>query len=137
LSDKKILKKILIADDEPGIRELVRRVLSKDYVVVEAQNGVEAVNITHSQKPDLILLDIMMPEMDGLTACNTIKKDRATKQIPVVMLTAIGSDLDKKLAKDSFGVLAKDAFSADAYVTKPFSPQELLDTIGHFLKGPS
>ena len=69
-------KKILIADDEPGIRELVRRVLSKDYVVVEAQNGVEAVNITHSQKPDLILLDIMMPEMDGLTACNTIKKDR-------------------------------------------------------------
>ena len=129
MSDKKILKKILIADDEPGIRELVRRVLSKDYVVVEAQNGVEAVNITHSQKPDLILLDIMMPEMDGLTACNTIKKESATKQIPVVMLTAMGGDISKKLAKDAFG--------ADAYITKPFSPQEILDTIGRFLKGPA
>ncbi|GAH86693.1 unnamed protein product, partial [marine sediment metagenome] len=62
-------KKILIADDEPSVRALVKKLLSKKYIVLEANDGEEAVNIAFNQKPDLILMDILMPKMDGLTAC--------------------------------------------------------------------
>jgi len=115
-------KTILIADDEPNIRLLVSNMLSKDYTVIGASDGKEAVNIAHNQKPDLIMLDILMPGMDGLTACYALKTDQATKAIPVVMLTAIGYELNKKLSKDIMG--------ADGYITKPFSSQDLVDAIG-------
>ena len=114
-------KKVLIVDDEPGVRRLVRRMLSKDYVVLEAQNGEEGVNTAGSEKPDVILMDVMMPTMDGLTACYAIKTDETTKAIPVVMLTAIGYDLNKKLSEDVMG--------ADGYITKPFSREALLQEI--------
>ena len=120
-----IKKKALIVDDEPNIRRLVREILSKDYTVLEAQNGAEAVAMARSQKPDIILMDMMMPKMDGLTACAEIKANKATKAIPVVMLTAIGYDLNKKLAETVAG--------ANGYITKPFSSQELLSTIGRLL----
>jgi len=113
-------KKILIADDEQSIRLLVRRLLSQNYIVLEASDGEEAIDIARSQKPDLILMDIMMPKVDGYTACHQIKKDQATKAIPVVMLTGVGHELNKKL---SFEVGAK------GYITKPFSLQDLLDVI--------
>ncbi len=118
------MRKILIADDELGIRELVRRILSKDYVVVEAQNGEEAVNITHSQKPDLILMDIMMPKKDGYTALSEIKSNPDTKSTPVVMLSGIGLELNKKLA---------DSFGANGYITKPFTGQILKANVDQFL----
>ncbi len=121
-------KKILIADDEPNIRLLVGSMLSKDYSVLKASGGKEAIDIARSQNPDLILMDILMPKLDGYTACSTIKKDPATKAIPVVMLTAVGYELNKKLAKE---------VGADGYIIKPFSPQELLNTIGQFFKSPS
>jgi two-component system, OmpR family, alkaline phosphatase synthesis response regulator PhoP len=124
--DKTIRKKVLIVDDEPGIRRLVRTILSTDYAIAEAQNGEEAVDMARSQKPDIILMDVMMPKRDGLAACLAIKTDQTTKGIPVVMLTAIGYDLNKKLAEDVMG--------ADGYITKPFKPQELLSVINHLLK---
>jgi len=113
-------KKILIADDEQSIRLLVRRLLSQNYIVLEASDGEEAIDIARRENPGLILMDIMMPKVDGYTACYQIKKDQATKAIPVVMLTGVGHELNKKL---SFEVGAK------GYITKPFSLQDLLDVI--------
>ena len=100
--------------------------LSKDYVVLKAADGEEAINIARQQKPDLILMDIMMPKVDGYTACSKIKTDEAIKGIPIVMLTALGHELNKKLVNQ---------MGASGYMTKPFSLQDLLDTIDHFLKG--
>jgi two-component system alkaline phosphatase synthesis response regulator PhoP len=117
-------KKVLVVDDEPGVRLLVRKMLSKDYAVFEAQDGEEAVNTARNEKPDVILMDIMMPRMDGLMACYTIKTNLATKEIPVIMLTAVGYDLDKKLSKDVMG--------ADGYITKPFTREALLESIRQF-----
>ena len=119
-------KKILIADDEASIRLLVRSILSNNYTVIEAADGQEAVEAAQKQKPALILMDILMPKKDGLQACYEIKTNSATKAIPVVMLTAIDQELDRKLSAD---------MGADQYITKPFSPQELLDTIDRLLKG--
>jgi CheY-like chemotaxis protein len=116
--------KILIADDEPSVRLLVKRLLSEDYIVLEASNGEEAVSVTRTEKPDLILMDILMPKMDGYTACYTIKTDEVTKDIPLVMLTAVDYALNKRLSR---------AMDADGYITKPCSFQDLLDTVSQFL----
>jgi len=116
-------KKVLIVDDELYIRLLVSSVLDEDYTVLEASNGEEAVNITRTEKPDLILMDILMPKLDGYTACYAIKSDEATKAIPVVMLTVIGYELNKKLSQE---------MGADGYITKPFNLQELLDKVKQY-----
>jgi two-component system alkaline phosphatase synthesis response regulator PhoP len=113
-------KKILIADDETGIRITLGRTLDKDYIVLEATNGEEAVEIAKGQKPDLILMDLIMPKMDGYAACSQIKADQATKGIPVVILTAVGHELNKKYAAE---------MGADGYITKPFNIHELIDLI--------
>ncbi len=118
-------KKILIADDEPSIRLLVSGMLGKDYTVLEANNGAEAMDVINLQRPDLILMDIMMPYVDGYTACSRIKADEATKEIPVVMLTGVGHELNKKLSQE---------VGADGYITKPFSLPELREKIGELLK---
>jgi len=117
-------KRILIADDEPNIRSVVARMLDKDYIVLEAANGEEAVDIAGRERPDIILMDLMMPEMDGYTACSLIKADQATKMIPVIILTAIGHEFNRKFAME---------MGADAYITKPFTPQVLADAIGPLL----
>ncbi len=117
-------KRILIADDEPNIRSVVARMLDKDYIILEAANGKEAVDIAGRERPDIILMDLMMPEMDGYTACSLIKADQATKMIPVIILTAIGHEFNRKFAME---------MGADAYVTKPFTPQVLADAIGPLL----
>ena len=114
-------KKILIADDEEAVRSLVKRILGKTYKVIEADDGEEAVKVAVNQKPDLILMDILMPEMDGLTACYAIKRNQATKEIPVVMLTAVDYALNRKLSQDVMG--------SQGYITKPFNSQELMDMI--------
>lgn len=118
-------KKILIADDEPSIRLLVRSILSYNYTVIEAADGQEAVEAALKHKPALILMDILMPKKDGLQALYEIKSNLATKAIPVVMLTAVDQELDRKLCAE---------LGAAHYITKPFSPQELLDTIDRLLK---
>ncbi len=120
-------KKILIADDEVHIRLLVKSILGKYYIVLEASNGEEAVDVARTQRPDLILMDIMMPKLDGVGACNIIKSGLATGRIPIVMLTALTDKLDQKYAKD---------MGADEYITKPFSSQGLLETVTRFLTKP-
>ena len=116
-------KKVVIADDELYIRQLVNSALSKDYAVLEASDGEEAIDVTRTEKPDLILMDVLMPNLDGYTACYEIKKDQATRAIPVVMLTGIGHELNKKLAQE---------LGADGYITKPFNLQDLLDTVKQY-----
>jgi two-component system alkaline phosphatase synthesis response regulator PhoP len=117
--------KILIVDDEPTVRAVARRMLDKQFVVIEASDGEEAISIARFQKPDLILMDVMMPRMDGNTACSILKSDEITKLIPVVMLSGVTYELNKKLAT---------VMGADAYITKPFSSQDLLNTVHRFLK---
>ena len=109
--------KILIVDDEPHIRQLVNNTLGKDYNIIEASDGEEAMDIALSQKPDLILMDIVMPKVDGYSACSQIKADQATKGIPVIMVTGLGFALNEKVAKD---------LGADGYITKPFNLENLL-----------
>lgn len=119
-------KKVLIVDDEEPIRQLVSNILAKDYTVLVAIDGEEAVNMARRQKPDLILMDMLMPKVDGFTACYTINQDPATRDIPVVMLTGIDYELNKKLSRE---------IGAQGYITKPFSPEDLRATVGRFLKG--
>jgi CheY-like chemotaxis protein len=114
-------KTILIVEDEPKNMTLTRDLLKiSGYETIEARDGKEGVEKAKAAKPNLILMDIMMPKMDGYAACTAIKADQSTSHIPVVMLTAVGYDLNKKLAKQ---------MGADGYVTKPFSRQQLLDAI--------
>jgi two-component system alkaline phosphatase synthesis response regulator PhoP len=117
-------KKVLIVDDEPNVRRLSRTILSKNFIVFEAEDGKQAIDIANTQKPDVILMDMMMPKMDGLTACHAIKKDPATKSIPIIMVTAIGFELNIKLSQQ---------MGASGYVTKPFTSQDLLNKIAQFL----
>jgi len=120
-------KKVLIVDDEPNVRRLSRTILSKKFEVVEAEDGRQAVEIANAQKPDVILMDMMMPNMDGLTACYAIRNDPVTKSIPVIMVTAIGFELNIKLSQQ---------MGANAYVTKPFTPKDLFDKIAQVLAVP-
>jgi len=115
---------ILVVDDEASIRLLLRSTLGNDYMVIEASNGQEAVDIAISLKPSLILMDIIMPYNDGLQACYEIKANPITRNIPVVMLTSTGQELDRRLCAGS---------CADQYITKPFSNSYLLDTISKLL----
>ena len=108
-------KTILIVDDEKMILNLLSHNLSKEgYNVIEASDGVEAVNIALEKKPDLILLDVMLPRLDGLSVCNRIKK---SLNVPILMVTAKDAELDKILGLE---------LGADDYITKPFSVRELL-----------
>jgi two-component system, OmpR family, phosphate regulon response regulator PhoB len=109
---------ILIVDDEPAILDLVRFTLEDAEVrVVEASDGVEALALARRLRPDLILLDVHMPRLDGLEACRQIRRDPALAGTPVVMLTAAGQDADRARGREA---------GADEYLTKPFSPLALL-----------
>jgi CheY-like chemotaxis protein len=119
-------KTILIVEDEPKNMTLTRDLLKiSGYETIEAWDGRQGVEKAKSAQPNLILMDIMMPKMDGYAACSAIKADQSTKNIPVVMVTAVGFDLNKKLAKQ---------MGADGYVTKPFSRQQLMDAISPLLR---
>ena len=121
-------KKVLVVDDEPGIRSILRRSLSKKYSVLEASNGEVALDTARREKPDIVLMDIMMPKVDGYSACWAIKQDPVTKTIPVVMLTALDYELNKRLGEQ---------MGADGYITKPFDRDSLIDAIEHLLQGKS
>ena len=118
-------KVILIVEDEPKSLKLIRDLLqASGYKTVEATDGEQGIELAKSKKPDLILMDIMMPKVDGYTACREIKMDKATKAIPVVMLTSVDYELNKELSRD---------MGANGYMTKPVDRQELLDVISRFL----
>ena len=108
-------KTILIVDDEQPIREILVYNLKKEgYNVIEGSDGITALNIALEQYPDLILLDIMLPKMDGLSVCKRIKN---SYNVPILMLTAKDSEIDKILGLE---------LGADDYITKPFSVRELI-----------
>lgn len=111
-------KKILAVDDEKHIVRLVQINLEKEgYQVVTANNGRQALEVVAAEKPDLIVMDVMMPEMDGFETLQKLKENVATAKIPVVMLTAKAQDADVFRGWQS---------GADLYLTKPFNPQELI-----------
>ena len=116
---------VLVADDEAPVRYVVRKMLGDDYTVLEAMDGQAVLDMARRHQPDIILMDIMMPKMDGYSAVSMLKTDEATKHIPIVMLTAVGQELNKKLAQK---------MGADGYITKPFTQQDLLHTIGRLVK---
>ena len=117
-------KKVLVVDDELNIRLLVRIMLGNNYDVLEASNGDEALIKAREEKPDLILLDIMMPGKDGFTTCNELKSSKATRDIPVVMLTALQHQLNEKLAL---------SLNADGYIRKPFTSRDILTALDNTL----
>ena len=121
---KSDLYKVLMVDNDPDDRVLVRKILGKKYIVTEASNGKEALDLAHSDKPALILMDIMMQEIDGYSACCMVKRDPSTAEIPVVMLTGLNHKLNVRLA---------DELGASGYLTKPVNQQELLNRIGQLL----
>ncbi len=115
---------VLVADDEASVRYVVRKMLGDDYTVLEAMDGEVAQDMARCHQPDIILMDIMMPKIDGYSAVSMLKADEATKHIPIAMLTAVGQELNKKLAQK---------MGADGYITKPFTQQDLLHTIGRLV----
>ena len=117
--------KILVVDDVSRNLSMMEAILvPHGYEVVMARNGLEAVEIARSQKPDLILLDIFMPDMDGFTACSKIKSDESTKMIPVIIVTAVAHEQNKEFTKE---------LGADGFIAKPFMVQDLLNEIDQFL----
>lgn len=114
---------ILVVDDEINIRKVVREYAEfEGYEVTEAENGMEAVNFCHDNDYDLIIMDVMMPRLDGYSACKEIHK---TKNIPVIMLSARGEEYDKLFGFE---------IGVDDYVVKPFSPKELMARVKVVLK---
>jgi CheY-like chemotaxis protein len=116
--------KILVVDDDQADRRLVSKILIKKFTVIEASNGKEAFDLARSEKPDIILMDIMMPEMDGYTALAAIKRDLLTAEIPVIMLTDLKGKLNIRLAEE---------WGASGYLTKSFKPQDLLDKVNQLI----
>jgi DNA-binding response OmpR family regulator len=107
--------RILVVDDEAGIREIIKEYFAPEgYIVDQAANGVEALKLFRKSKYALVILDIMMPKMDGWTVCREIRK---TSQVPVIMLSARGEEYDKLFGFE---------LGVDDYLVKPFSPRELL-----------
>src|SRR5690349_4060907 len=114
---------ILTADDDPQLLRLVSRNLElEDYEVITASNGQQALEMIESQMPDLVLLDVMMPKMDGFTVCQRV---RAFSVVPILLITARGQDQDKVRGLD---------LGADDYLTKPFSVDELLARVRAVLR---
>ena len=120
-------KTILAVDDEKHIVRLVQINLQKEgYNVVTASNGREALDKVNAERPDLIIMDVMMPELDGFGALKILKEDAATATIPVIMLTAKAQDAD---------VFQGWKSGADLYLTKPFNPQELITFVKRIFHG--
>jgi two-component system, OmpR family, alkaline phosphatase synthesis response regulator PhoP len=116
-------KKVLVVDDDVKTVELVKLYLDRDgYQVLTAYNGVEALRLTRESSPDLIVLDLMLPDIDGLEVCRTLRHE---SDVPIIMLTARTTDQDKLTGLD---------IGADDYVTKPFSPKELVARVRTVLR---
>ena len=110
--------KVLVADDEADVLNLVAANLKgAGFTVMKASDGAEALKKARAQIPDLIVLDVMLPEMDGFEICKTLRLDPATARVPIIMLTAKAAEIDRVLGLE---------LGADDYLTKPFSPRELL-----------
>lgn len=118
---------ILTIEDQPDIRRLIRMTLEfKGFQVIEASDGAHGLTMARSSKPDLVLLDVMMAGMDGLTVARKMKAEPALASIPVVMLSALGQSSDVSAGLDT---------GVQGYLVKPFSPRELLALVERLLVG--
>ena len=119
-------RQVLVVEDEADIRNLVRYNLEQEgYVVAEAADGEQGLALARKQRPHLVVLDLMLPGMNGLEVCRVLRGDEKTAKMPVVMLTARATEVDKVLGLE---------IGADDYVTKPFSPRELLARVKAVLR---
>jgi len=117
---------ILVVEDNPQTVKLIKFILEKNnYSAVTAKDGEQGLQMAKEKKPDLIILDLMLPGMDGYRVCETLKADADTKEIPIIVLTALdtGADFEKALEK-----------KADWYITKPFEPQHLLKRVSYLIE---
>jgi CheY-like chemotaxis protein len=120
------LPTVLVCDDEPVLRKLVRATLERcDYTIVEASDGDEALALVRTERPDLILLDIMMPGRSGAEVLSELRGNPATAATPVIVLSARSQASDRQ---------AMAGAGADHYLTKPFSPHSLSSLVGELLK---
>lgn len=111
-------KKILIIDDEPNIvKTMESRLKANGYDVLSASDGQQGYGLVQKEKPDLVILDIMLPKIDGYKICGLLKKDRRYAGIPIIMFTARAQEEDRQLGKE---------LGADAYIVKPFKAESLL-----------
>ena len=118
-------RKILLVDDDDMVRDLVAATLKGgDYQLLQANNGGEGLELAREHHPDIIFLDVNMPVMDGVSVCEALKADPTTQSISVIMLTALGQDVDKERARRA---------GANGYFTKPFSPLNLLRKVDEVL----
>ena len=123
-------KLVLIVDDDPDLVEAVSMKLeSENYRVAKAYDGVEAWEKIKAERPDLIVLDVMMPEKNGYTVCDEIKKDPKYKDITVVLLTAVG----EAVPSTSYTHIDGKTSLADEFIPKPVDMDELQDIINHYL----
>jgi DNA-binding response OmpR family regulator len=121
------LKCILCVEDEPEMIDLMRLILGRrGFEVKGANGGVEGLKMVRNEMPDLVLLDLMMPDMDGWEVYQQMKADEKTKNIPVIVVTAKAQSIDK--------VLGLHIAKVDDYITKPFSPQDLMNSVEKVLK---
>ncbi|HTL47336.1 MAG TPA: response regulator [Verrucomicrobiae bacterium] len=120
------MKKILLTDDEPNIVKVVSaRLKAHNYEVIPAYDGESALDAVYREKPDLILLDIMLPKLDGYKVCQKLKSDPKWKEVPIILFSAKTQAADKQTGRE---------YGADAYIAKPFQPEQLLETIKYLLK---
>jgi DNA-binding response OmpR family regulator len=122
------VRRIVYIEDEPEMIDLVRLILTrKHFEVVGANGGREGLDTIRKLIPDAVLLDLMMPDMDGWDVYQQLKADEATRNIPVIVVTAKAQNIDK--------VLGLHIAKVDDYISKPFSPKELVDSLEKVLKG--
>jgi two-component system, OmpR family, response regulator VicR len=120
--DQTTVKRILCVEDEPEMIDLIRLILGRrGFEVHGAAGGMEGIRLIRELHPDLVLLDLMMPDMDGWEVYQQMKADAATRDIPVIVVTAKAQNIDK--------VLGLHIAKVDDYIAKPFSPQELMDSV--------
>ena len=120
------MRKILVVDDEPDIVTVISKVFRDNgYEVITADDGQEALEKAKTEKPDLILLDLMLPIMDGYKVCGLLKNDTRYAKIPIILFTAKAQENDIKLGEE---------VGADAYITKPFESEILLSKIKELIK---
>lgn len=115
---------VLICDDEDVLRDLIRATLDERYALVEARDGDEALRCARDRRPDLILLDMMMPGRSGLDVLREIRSDPALAEVPVIMLTARTQAADREAAEQA---------GADRFLPKPFSPAQLISVVEEIL----
>jgi CheY-like chemotaxis protein len=112
---------VLLVDDDPLILEILRTILDlEEFVVTTATDGRKALDAVDATRPDVVVCDVMMPELDGFEVCRTLKSEPATSDLPVILLTARDRPEDRQAGEDA---------GCDAYLTKPFSPLQLIDVI--------